>query len=78
MSDLQDGFQNLSDNKLAKRQNREAHVDKRGARVYVGKTVKVAPNLAKIELKYYDDIHALQAINCSISALNTIIETCSD
>lgn len=78
MSDFKDCLQKFQVKTTAKRHDGEAQDRNVGARIYVGKTVKVAPDLAKIELKYYDDILALRAINCSISALNKIIETCSD
>lgn len=78
MSDFKDCLQKFKEKTTTKRHDGEAQDRDEEARIYVGKTVKVAPDLAKIELKYYDDIHALRAINCSISALNKIIETCSD
>lgn len=78
MSDFKNCLQKFQEITASKRQDGEDQDRNVGARIYVGKTVKVAPDLAKIELKYYDDIRALRAINCSISALNKIIETCSD
>lgn len=78
MSDFKDYLQKFQEITASKRQDGEDQDRNVGERIYVGKTVKVAPDLAKIELKYYDDIRALRAINCSISALNKIIETCSD
>ena len=78
MSDFKKCWQKFQEITASKRQDGEDQDRNVGARIYVGKTVKVAPDLAKIELKYYDDIRALRAINCSISALNKIIETCSD
>ena len=46
--------------------------------IFVGKTTKKGPNLAKIELKYYDDIHALGAIKRSIEDVNEMLNACLD
>ncbi|MDO4842222.1 MAG: hypothetical protein Q3982_06045 [Phoenicibacter congonensis] len=46
--------------------------------IFVGKTTKMGPNLAKIELKYYDDIHALGAIKRSIEDVNEMLNACLD
>lgn len=46
--------------------------------IFVGKTTKIGPNLAKIELKYYDDIHALGAIKRSIEDVNKMLNACLD
>ncbi len=43
---------------------------------FVGKTTNLGENLAKIELKYYDDIFMLKAINRATHSLNNMLNYC--
>lgn len=45
-------------------------------RVFVAKTSNLGDGLAKIELKYYDDILTLQAINRGADSLNQMLAGC--
>ena len=44
--------------------------------LFVAKTSNLGGGVAKIELKYYDDISTLQAIKRAASSLNEMLETC--
>ena len=45
-------------------------------RTFVAKTTNLGEGLAKIEMKYYDDISTLQAINKATSSLNEMLLAC--
>ena len=45
-------------------------------RAFVAKTTNLGEGLAKIEMKYYDDISTLQAINKATSSLNEMLLAC--
>ena len=47
-----------------------------GIRTFVAKTSNLGGGVAKIELKYYDDISTLQAIKRATSSLNEMLEAC--
>ena len=44
--------------------------------LFVAKTTNLGEGLAKIEMKYYDDISTLQAINKATSSLNEMLLAC--
>ena len=44
--------------------------------LFVAKTTKLGGGVAKIELKYYDDISTLQAIKSATSSLNELLKAC--
>ena len=44
--------------------------------IFVAKTTNLGEGLAKIEMKYYDDISTLQAINKATSSLNEMLLAC--
>ena len=45
-------------------------------KLFVGKTTNLSEDLAKIELKYYDDIFMLNAINRATTELNNMLNNC--
>ena len=47
-------------------------------RAFVAKTTNLGEGLAKIEMKYYDDISTLQAINRATSSLNEMLKVCKN
>lgn len=44
---------------------------------FLGQTQNLGPKLAKITLKYYDDIRALRSIKSACENLNEILKTCT-
>ena len=46
--------------------------------IFVAKTTNLGEGLAKIEMKYYDDISTLQAINRATSSLNEMLKVCKN
>lgn len=46
----------------------------RKKKLFVGSTTNIGPDLAKIELNYYDDIQALRAISAATDKLNELLK----